>query len=32
MDFAFTSDKKKSTGPSKKWTSKQIKEEIAKFD
>ena len=32
MDFAFTSDKKKSTGPSKKWTSKQIKEEIVKFD
>ena len=32
MDFAFTSDKKKKTGPTKKWTSKQIKEEIAKFD
>ena len=32
MDFAFTSDKKKKTGPTKKWTQKQIKEEIAKFD
>ena len=32
MDFAFTSDKKKKTGPTKKWTSKQIKDEIAALD
>lgn len=32
MDFAFTSDKKKYTGPSKKWTQKQIKDEIDKLD
>ena len=32
MDFAFTGSMKKKTGPTKKWTSKQIKEEIAKFD
>jgi len=32
MDFAFTSDKKKYTGPSKKWTQKQLKDELAAFD
>jgi len=32
MEFAFISDKKKSTGPTKKWTSKQLREEIAKLD
>ena len=32
MDFGFTSDKKKKTGPSKKWTQKQIAEELKKFD
>lgn len=25
-------DKKKKTGPSKKWTSQQIEEELKKFD
>ena len=29
MDFAFNnSEKKKCTGPSKKWTAKQLKDEI----
>jgi len=32
MDFGFTSDKKKKTGPSKKWTAKQITEELVKLD
>lgn len=33
MDFAFNnSEKKKSTGPSKKWTAKQLKDEIAALD
>lgn len=32
MDFAFTSDKKKSTGPTKKWTSRMIKDELASLD
>ena len=32
MDFAFTGSMKKKTGPTKKWTSKQIKEEVVKFD
>ncbi len=32
MDFAFTGSMKKKTGPTKKWTSKQIKEEMAKYD
>ena len=32
MDFGFTSDKKKKTGPSKKWTEKEIKAKIAEFD
>lgn len=32
MDFAFGGEKKKRMGPSKKWTSKLIKEELAKFD
>jgi len=32
MDIAFTGSMKKKTGPSKKWTGKQIKEELAKFE
>ena len=32
MDFAFTGSMKKKTGPTKKWTSQQVKELIAKFD
>jgi len=28
MDFGFTSEKKKKTGPSKKWTEKEIKAKI----
>lgn len=32
MDFAFTGDKKKKTGPSKKWTAKQIKDELASLE
>jgi 26S proteasome regulatory subunit N7 len=32
MDFAFTGSMKKRAGPTKKWTSKQIKDEVAKFD
>jgi hypothetical protein len=32
MDFAFTGSMKKKTGPTKKWTSEQIKEEMAKYD
>lgn len=32
MDFAFTSDKKKKNGPTKKWTAKMIKDELASHD
>ena len=32
MDFGFGSDKKKKTGPSKKWTEKEIKDKIKEFD
>ena len=32
MDFGFTSGKKKKTGPSKKWTEKEIKDKIKEFD
>lgn len=33
MDFAFGVDgKKKQKGPSKNWTPKQIKDELAKLD
>ena len=31
MDFALE-EKKKKTGPSKKWTAKEIEAEIKKFD
>lgn len=32
MDFGFSSDKKKKSGPSKKWTQKQIQDEIKKLE
>ena len=32
MDLAFNGEKKKKTGPSKKWTQKQIEDELKKFD
>ena len=32
MDFGFSSEKKKKTGPSKKWTEKEIKDKIKEFD
>jgi len=32
MDFAFTGDKKKKTGPTKKWTPKMIKDELTALD
>ncbi len=32
MNFGFTSGKTKKTGPSKKWTEKEIEQKIAEFD
>lgn len=32
MDFALSGENKKKRGPTKKWTEKMIKEELAKFD